>query len=143
MAAIDVLRSALLISLPILLVAILWKRFKQRTMQRDLPSPSHAELVGLEVAYHPARVRALVKIPASKTGGRAQDIRTAMLADDHAQVHRWSDERLLEGEHWIERPLENRADGLYFFEMSTATQRTVRQFRLQQVVRPRAAQTPA
>lgn len=143
MTALDVLRNALLISLPIQLVAVLWKRFKQRVMARDLPAPTHAELVGLEVAYHPARVRALIKIPAAKLGFAKQDIRTAMLDAQHQQMHRWSDERLLEGEHWIERPLENCADGFYFFEMSTATQRTVRQFRLQQAVVPHAAQTTA
>ena len=143
MAAIDVLRSALLISLPILLVAVLWKRFKQRVMARDLPSPSHAELVGLEVAYHPSRVRALVKIPAAELGFAVQEIRTALLDEHYQTVHRWTDERLLEGEHWIERPLVDHADGLYFFEMSTATQRTVRQFRLQQAVLPYAAGKPA
>ena len=126
MHTVDIIRNALLISLPILLIAVLYKRFKQRTIHRDLPAPAHVELVGLEVAYHPTRVRALVKVP------RAHAIGTAMLSATHEPLHHWPEQRLDRGEHWIERAVEQRADGTYFFQLSTSTQRTVRQFRLQQ-----------
>ena len=123
---IDIVRNALLITLPILLVAVLYKRFKQRTIARDLPAAAHVELVGLEVAYHPTRLRALVKVPAAHAVG------TAILDGAHVPLQHWPEQRMEAGEHWIERAVEQRADGTYFFQLSTATQRTVRQFRLQQ-----------
>ena len=128
--ALDTLRLALLISLPIVLLALLYKRFRQRVLQRDRPAPQHTELIGLEVAYHPARVRAWVLIP-GKSGG--QVIHTALLDQEHTFVFQWPEERLSAGEHWIERTLEARANGDHYFQIGTATQRTERHFRLQQV----------
>lgn len=122
----DDLRIALLISLSVLAAIMIYRRFQRRTMLRDRPAPSHAELIGLEVAYHPPRVRAWVKIPSDRSIG------TSLLDEHHARLHEWPAAELRAGEHWIERPLVDRADGLYHFELSSGTQRTVRRFRLQQ-----------
>lgn len=130
MEVIDTLRSALLITLPVVLVAVLWRRFKQRTMARELPAPAHAELLELQVAYHPARLRALIKIP----GKQPQQIHTALLNGVYSTLHRWPVEVLECGEHWLERIMIDLPDGDHYFEMGTDTQRTVRKFRLQQAV---------
>jgi hypothetical protein len=123
---IDDLRIALLISLSILVLVMLYRRFRLRTMLRDRPAPAHVELIGLEVAYHPARVRAWVKVPID------QSIETRLLDEHHERLHHWPGAMVNAGEHWIERPLVDRPDGFYHFELSTGTQRTVRRFRLQQ-----------
>lgn len=124
MHALDILRIALLITLPITLVAVLWRKFKQRTLRNDMPAPSHAELLGLEVAYHPARLKVWVRTPANETIG------TALLNADHREIHAWEPQSIPPGEQWIERPVESQADGRYYFELSTATQRTERLFHL-------------
>ena len=119
-------RTALLITLSVLLVVILWRRFRQRVLAKDMPAPLHAELTGIELAYHPARLIVRLKVPDEQT------IRTRLLDTEHQGFHEWAQERLSRGEHELERPLPRLADGPYFLEMSTATQRTIRQFRLQQ-----------
>lgn len=134
MGALDTLRSALLITLPVVLIAVLWRKFKLRTLARELPAPAHAELLDLQVAYHPSRLRALVNIP----GDREQEIHTALLNAGYNTIHRWPVRSLPTGEHWLERPLIDLPDGDHYFEMGTATQRTVRRFRLQQTMPPHA-----
>jgi hypothetical protein len=47
-------------------------------------------------------------------------------------LHTWDEQHLASGAHTVERWLPVMTDGPYFLEMYTATQRTVRQFRLQQ-----------
>ncbi len=134
MEFLDTIRSALLITLPVVLIAVLWRKFKLRTLALELPAPAYAELLELQVAYHPARLRALVNIP----GEREQEIHTALLNADHNTIHRWPAHLLPTGEHWLERPLVDLPDGDHFFEMGTATQRTVRRFRLHQAMPPHA-----
>lgn len=119
-------RTALLITLSVLVVVILWRRFRQRVVANDMPAPLHAELLGIELAYHPARLHVHLKMPSQ------QEIRTALLDAEHRAMHHWPQETLKAGEHRTERALPTLPDGLYHLEMSTATQRTVRQFRLQQ-----------
>jgi hypothetical protein len=120
----DTLRLTLLISLSILFVAMLWKRFKQRTMAKDLPAPSHAELLSLHVLYHPERLRVKVKVPSD------QELVPAVLDGEHVQVFVWPSVRTVKGSHVLELPLNSLADGDHYFEMGTDTQRTVRRFSL-------------
>ncbi|MBK8227206.1 MAG: hypothetical protein IPK70_08515 [Flavobacteriales bacterium] len=119
------LRTALLITLSILLVVVLWQRFRRKVLASDLPAPLHAELRSLEVAYHPQRLFAELHLP------EAQLLRTALSDDKHQPLHRWPDESAPSGNRRIERALPDLAAGTYHFELLTATQRTVRRFRLQ------------
>jgi hypothetical protein len=118
------IRLTLLISLSILFLVMLWKRFKQRTMAQELPAPSHAELISLQVLYHPERLRVHVKVPS------VQDLTPAVLDRQHVQVFTWPSVQAGKGAHVFELPLDALADGEHFFELGTATQRTVRRFRL-------------
>lgn len=120
------LRTVLLITLSILLVMVLYIRFKRVTMRKDMPAISHAELLHVEVAYHPVRLRVRVKVPGK------QELNTSLLGADHAVLHAWSAERRGPGSIELERSLPSLPDGLYYIELATSTQRTVRQFRLQQ-----------
>ena len=120
------LRTALLITLSILLVAVVWRRFKRKVMANDMPAPMHAELLALDVAYHPSRLIVVLQVPSE------QAIGTQVLNGTHAPVHAWDHRTFKQGRHVFEQPLPDLVDGAYFLEMSTATQRTVRQFRLQQ-----------
>ncbi|HRH38599.1 MAG TPA: hypothetical protein PK760_09650 [Flavobacteriales bacterium] len=119
------LRTALLISLSILLVLVLFIRFRRNTMAKDLPALQHAELIGLDVAYHPARLIVRVSMPAK------QNLMTTLLSADHDVLHTWEAETRGPGEMELERTLPALADGSYHLELSTSTQRTVRKFRLQ------------
>ena len=119
------LRTALLITLSILLVVIVYRRFRHRVMLRDLPVVSHAELIALHVAYHPARLHVLIKVPTK------QELRMHVLSVEHEQVHTWPSNAQGPGEVQVELELPEIPDGTYNLEMATATQRTVRQFRLQ------------
>ncbi len=121
------LRTALLITLSILLVAVIWRRFKRKVVANDMPAPLHAELLGLDVAYHPARLLVVLQVPSD------QQIGTCVLDGSHAKTHEWDARPFKKGTYTLEQPLPTLPDGLYFLEMTTATQRTVRQFRLQQV----------
>lgn len=119
-------RTALIVTLSALVLLILWRRLRQHILSKDMPAPSYAELVSLELAYHPARLRVEVKVPGP------QLIHTRLLDQQHAAFHSWEGVDLTPGEHILERTLPALPDGVYFLEMATATQRTVRQFRLQQ-----------
>ena len=121
------LRTVLLITLSILLVIVLFIRFKRRTMQRDMPAISHAEGLHVEVAYHPVRLRVRLHVPGK------QELKTTLLAADHAMLHAWTPEKRGPGTIELERSMPALPDGLYYIELATSTQRTVRQFRLQQV----------
>lgn len=120
------LRTALLITLSILLVVVIWRRFKQRVVANDMPAPMHAELLGLDVAYHPARLLVLLHVPSD------QRIGTRVLDRSHVETYSWDMRSLKKGTHTLEQMLPTLPDGTYFLEMTTSTQRTVRQFRLQQ-----------
>lgn len=121
------LRTALLITLSILLVLVLAKRFKRNVLATDMPAPSHAELIGLSVLYHPSRLHVVLQVPGD------QLITLGIKDHDHRDLHAWEPVKMSKGEHAIEHVLPALSDGPYFLEMSTTTQRTVRQFRLQQV----------
>ncbi len=121
----DDIRTALIITLSILVVVLLARRFRDRIMQRDMPAKMHAEIRKLEVAYHPARLRVQVHVPV--TG----PIRTSLLDEGHRTIHEWEEQSLDHGLHTVERLLPEMPDGYHFLEMSSATQRTVRRFRLQ------------
>lgn len=118
------LRTALIITLSILLVYLLARRLKQRTLRDDLPAIGHAELLSLEVVYHPSRLSLLLELP------DGQLIHTTLLDERHQVKFSWPEGRLEKGVHAIERPLPPLANGTYYLEVSTGTQRTVRQFRL-------------
>lgn len=119
-------RTALLVTLGILLVVILWRRFRQRVLDREMPAPLHAELVDIELAYHPARLNVVIHMP------EEQDMEMTLLDAVHRPIHRWPAERLCAGRHRAQRALPDLPDGPYHLELATSTQRTVRQFRLQQ-----------
>ncbi|MFT3885588.1 MAG: hypothetical protein QM724_09200 [Flavobacteriales bacterium] len=122
----DNIRIALLISLSILLVAVLYKRFKQYVMVRDLPAPLHAELVRVEVMYHPTRLRVELIAP------KDQEVMPAVLSETHAPVHGWPSRLVAQGQQVLELELPGRTDGVYFFELATESQRTERKFILRQ-----------
>jgi hypothetical protein len=126
MGAIENLRLTLLITLLLLLVAVLWRRLKRKVVAQELPAPIHAELLSLQVAYHPARLRVEVSLPSQ------QDLGSALVTSEHAPLHEWSKMTLAPGMHTFELPLPVLANGSHYFQLSTATQRTVRVFRLQQ-----------
>lgn len=119
------LRTALIITLSILLVAVAWRRFKRKVVAKDLPVPTHAELIALQVEYHPARLRVAIAVPNQQT------VHTTLLDAGHAHLHDWDDMRLERGESTVHLPMPQVPDGTYHLEMRTATQRTVRHFRLQ------------
>ncbi|HQX29394.1 MAG: hypothetical protein IPI00_05095 [Flavobacteriales bacterium] len=120
------IRTALIVTLSVLLVVVLWRRFKRGVLAKDMPAPLHAELINLQVQYHPARLHVVVKVPSNQT------IRTNLLDGAHNPLHAWADVDMKPGESTIELALPAAADGQYHLEMCTDTQRTVRQFRLLQ-----------
>lgn len=120
----DTLRTVLLITLSILVVGMLFVRFRQRTLAKDLPVLQHAELLELQVAYHPARIRVVVNMPSGQT------LHSALLDTRHQLLHQWPEKVLQAGKHELEHVLEDHPDGDYCFELSTSTQRTLRNFRL-------------
>lgn len=122
----NTLRTALLITLSIILVVVLWRRFRQWVRMRDVPALLHAELEGLEVLYHPARLHVQLSVP------EKQDFELQVLDRDHAPVHQLERISLGNGRHVLEYALPELADGLFYLEVRTHTQRTERQFRLQQ-----------
>ena len=119
------LRTALLITLSILLLIVMWQRFRRSVMAKDLPAPQHAELIKLEVAYHPVRLIAEVHLPSP------QRITTSLADERHRRIASWAEETLGAGMHRIERSLPELAEGIFYFEVATATQRTLRRFRHQ------------
>ena len=122
---ITALRTALIITLSVLVVYLLARRFKQRVIRKDMPAIAHAELLSLEVIYHPSRLSFILDLPAR------QKIHTAVLDEKHQIKFTWPEGQFEKGIHALDRPLPLLADGIYYLEVSTSTQRTVRQFRLQ------------
>jgi len=120
------IRTALIVTLSVLLVVVLWRRFKRGVLAKDMPAPLHAELINLQVQYHPARLHVVVKVPSNQT------IRTNLLDGAHNPLHAWADVDMKPGESTIELALPAAADGQYHLEMCTDTQRTKSQFRLLQ-----------
>lgn len=120
------LRTALLITLTILLVVVAFRRFRQYVLRKHVPAPLHAELIALEVMYHPGRVRVVVDVP------QAEDLQVQLLNSSHEPVHQWGERSLQKGRHEMELALPSLPDGRYHFDLRSATQRTVRGFQLQQ-----------
>lgn len=116
------LRIAAIISLSIMLVVVLYRRYKVRVMAHELPAPLHAELLHVEVMYHPLRLRVHFSVPSD------QEIMPAMLSEQHLPLHSWATVRVKKGEHVLELDLRHGRDGAYFFELATADQRTERRF---------------
>ncbi|MCC7503239.1 MAG: hypothetical protein IT229_11960 [Flavobacteriales bacterium] len=126
MNLIENVRLTLLVSLALLVVALLLRRFKRNVLAKDLPAPLHAELIGLQVAYHPMRLRVEVFVPLD------QELHSHLVDREHGPLYAWPSRNFAPGEHTFELPLPVLEDGEHFFQLSTATQRTVRVFRLQQ-----------
>lgn len=119
------LRTALLITLSVLLVVVLWRKFRRTVLANDMPAISHVELLALEVAYHPARLHVQLLVP------REHTVDMGLLNAGHAPLSSWPAITLKAGEHTLEQRLPELPDGIYFLEVNSRTQRTVRQFRLQ------------
>jgi hypothetical protein len=126
MQDLETLRTALIITLGILVLVLAFRRFKQFVLAKDMPAPLHAEVLTLTVAYHPARLFVELAVP------EPQNIHFALLDAQHSRLYDWNDQPAQGGRYALELMLPNGPDGAYYLEMSTATQRTVRQFRLQQ-----------
>jgi len=124
MTWLDQLRPALLISLTVLFAAMLYRRFKRKTMAEERPVASHAELLALHVEYHPERLRAEFLLPGP------EEVRPAMLDLGHRRFRDWPAQSREEGTHVLELPIGPAPDGEYYFELATSSQRTVRKFRL-------------
>lgn len=122
----ETFRTALLITLSLLVVIILFRRFKKYWRQHHMPVPRHMELLALEVMYHPLLLRIAVSVPAEV------ELHPALLSAGHERLHAWPAQRLGQGEHVLELPLDPGANGAYVFEIATGTQRTERRF----MVRP-------
>ncbi len=118
------LRLTLLISLSILVVVMLWRRLKRKVIAHDLPAPSHAELIGLRVAYHPERLRVEVSMPAK------EELRPSMLNMAYEELHTWPALNMGKGTHVFELVLNGHADGEYYFQLATSSQLTVRKFKV-------------
>ncbi|MBK9419912.1 MAG: hypothetical protein IPN44_02540 [Flavobacteriales bacterium] len=118
----DTLRTTLLITLAILVLAIALRRYKQYIREKHTPVPRHAELLNVEVVYHPLRVHVLVRLP------REEEVFPAVLAADHSKMLSWPAMRLGAGSHELEFPLDPEADGMLHFELGSSTQRTERRF---------------
>ena len=127
MAWVDHLRTALLISLSLLFVAMMFRRFKRKAMNEERPVASHAELLALHVEYHPERLRVEVLLPGP------EEVRPAMLDGSHQPFQNWPTISKEEGTHVLELPIGPAPDGEYYFELATTSQRTVRKFRLKRV----------
>lgn len=120
------LRTTLLITLSILAAVMLFRRFRRAILLKDVPAINHAELLSLDVQYHPSRLRFLIQMP------QGELLKMALLDNGHVPFHTYNDEHLAHGTHELHRELPALSDGFYFFEIRSATQRTVRGFRLQQ-----------
>lgn len=120
------LRTALLITLTLLALVMLFRRLKRAVLLKDVPAINHAELISLDVQYHPSSLRLVMQMPEEEL------IHMTLLDGAHAPLHSYQDERLPQGEHQLLRELPALQDGFYFLEIRSATQRTVRGFRLQQ-----------
>lgn len=119
------LRTALLITLTILLVVVAYRRFRQYVLRKHVPVPLHAELLALEVMYHPGRLRVVVDMP------QQERLQAQVLDTRHETVHKWDQRSLEKGRHVLELELPALVDGQYHFDLRTTTQRTLRGFQLQ------------
>jgi hypothetical protein len=124
MTLLDSIRIALLLSLSILFVFMLFRLFKNRTMARDLPVRQHAELLGVQVLHHPARLRVEVRMP------RFEAVHLSLLSMDDAVLHQWPQQALEKGDHAVELSLIDRPADEYYLLITTDSQTTRRRFQL-------------
>ena len=120
------LRTALLITLSILLVILLFRRFRRMIGTRDTPVVQHVQVEQLNVAYHPPRLIVVMTVPHEQT------IMTRVLDGEHRSVKERFSQNMKAGTHTVVIDLPVLVDGRYFLEVATDTQRTVRRFRLVQ-----------
>ena len=120
-------RFALLVTLTVLVLFLLFRRFKRYYRIHHMPVPQHVELKHVEVMYHPSILRVQVNMP------RPEEVFPAMLTQSHAPLRSWPAVRMEQGDHVLELPLEANTEGIFFFEIATATQRTERRFTVRQV----------
>ncbi|MCB0772718.1 MAG: hypothetical protein KJZ58_02415 [Flavobacteriales bacterium] len=123
---VETVRTTLLITLSILVLILLYRRFRQYLRLHHLPVPQHVELRAVEVMYHPLQLRVHLHLP------RPEEVAPAMLSTAHAHLHAWPTVRLERGEHVLELPLDEGLDGAYYVEVGTSTQRTERRFIIRQ-----------
>jgi hypothetical protein len=117
----DALRLALTASLALLLLMLLFRRLRHRAIVQQAPVANHAELLLLQVAYHPQRLQVRLRLFG------AEEVTLSLLDEQYITVHTWPAERMPAGEHTLERMMDQRA-GTYYFELRTASQRTERRF---------------
>lgn len=122
----ETFRTALLITLSLLVVVILFRRIKKQWRQNHMPVPRHLELLSLEVVYHPTLLRIAVAVPAPV------EMYPVLLSGQHERLHAWPAVQLEQGDHVLELGLLPGLNGSYVFELATGTQRTERRF----MVRP-------
>lgn len=116
------IRTTLIITLSILVVVLAVRRFRQYVKRHHTPVPQQMELLAIEVAYHPMMLRVQVSVP------QDEELLLMMLSEVHAPHSSWPSVRLAKGAHVLELPLNEDADGIYFFELASPTQRTERRF---------------
>lgn len=119
---IENIRTTLIVTLSILVVIMAVRRFKRYIKMHHMPVPQHVELVAVEVMYHPPKLRVQVTMPA------AEEVFPAMLSQEHAPLSSWPAVQVAKGDHVFELPLQADAEGIYFFEIATSSQRTERRF---------------
>ena len=119
---IENIRTTLIIPLSILVVVLAVRRYRQYVKRHHTPVPQQMELLAIEVTYHPLVLRVQVSVP------REEEFLLALLSDVHAPHSSWPSVRLAKGDHVLELPLSEDADGTYFFELASRTQRTERRF---------------
>lgn len=119
------LRNMLLVGLSLLLLWLLYRRFRASVLARDLPVVRHAEVLALAVAYHPTRLLLTLRLPME------QEVHNTVKSEVMDVLHTWPEQRMAPGDHHVELALPELASGDYFLEVRTATQHTARRFRLQ------------
>lgn len=119
---IESIRTALLITLSILVVVIVVRRFRQYVRIHLHPVPQQVHLRAVEVMYHPLRLRIALHLPA------AEAVSPALLGQDHSLLRTWPAKHLQAGDHALELPMEEVPEGHYSIELATGTQRTERRF---------------
>lgn len=119
---IDNIRITLIVTLSILVVVMLVRRFLHYVKRYHTPVPQQMELLAIEVAYHPLTLRVQVSVPLD------EELFLAMLSELHAPHSSWPSVRLTKGDHILELPMNDDVDGIYFLELTSPTQRTERRF---------------
>lgn len=119
---IESIRTALLITLSILVVVIVVRRFKLYVRTHLQPVPQQVHLKAVEVMYHPLRLRIAFHLPA------AEAVSPALLGHGHARLRQWPTALLEAGDHALELPMEEVPEGHYSIELATGSQRTERRF---------------